>query len=275
MVKLISTQMNKRTYFSKYYFIGLILFLGLNLYAENNLVKEITPYVTNNIKSPGSIVFINAKTYAQLSDDKKTINSFDIASGEKIDKLFDVSNTREAQLSSIEGFALSADMRKILVWTNTEPIYRRSFTAEYYFYDCHSRILKPLSDDFKRTQSAFFSPDSRMIAFVHDNNIYLKKLDYNTQVAVTTDGKKGEIINGATDWTYEEEFGVTQLMAFTSDNTALCYIKSDESLVPYYTLPLYAGACDRNEEFFLYPGEFKYKYPVAGQKNSTVTLHSY
>lgn len=250
------------------------LFITSNA-AENAIVREITPYVTNSIEKPADMTFIDGTTYAQLSADGHTIDVYDIMSGKKTETIFDVANTREAQVGSIEGFIISPDMRKILVWNESEKIYRRSFTAKYYFYDRHSRILKPLSDEFERTQCPFFSPDGRMIAFVHDCNIYLKKLDYNTQVAVTTDGLKGSVINGATDWTYEEEFSTVRLMTFTSDNTTLCYVKSDESDVPSYTLPIYAGYCERDEKYALYPGQFTYKYPVAGQKNSTVSLHSY
>lgn len=242
---------------------------------ENATVREITPYVTNYVHIPGNIVFIDDSRYARLSDDKRTIDIFEAASGKLTETVFDVANTRETVLESIEGFKLSPDRTKIIVWTNSEPVYRRSFTANYYFYDTHSRLLRPVSSEFARIQSPVFSPDSRMIAFVYENNIYLKKLDYNTQVAVTTDGRKGEIINGATDWTYEEEFVTTELMAFSPDNVSLCYIKSDESQVPLYTLPIYAGACNRDERYELYPGQFTYKYPVAGQKNSTVSLHVY
>lgn len=243
--------------------------------AENPIVKEITPYVNKNLKSPGEMVFIDANTYACKSDDGRTIDLFDITSGKKTETIFDVANTREAQIGRIEGFKFSPDMRKILVWNVPEMIYRRSFKARYYFYDRHSRILKPLSDQFAETRDPIFSPDSRMIAFVSDNNVYIRKLDYLTEVAVTDDGKKDEIINGSTDWVYEEEFGTTSIMAFTSDNTALVYLKSNETDVPTYTLPLYAGYCDRKEQYELYPGILSYKYPVAGQKNSVVTLQSY
>lgn len=242
---------------------------------ENPIVKEITPYVTNYLASPQKQSFIDGKSYAQLSDDRRTIDIYDIASGKKSETVFDVANTRESSLDAIEGYILSPDLSKIIVWNSAKAVYRRSFTAAYYVYDRHSRILSPLSKDFARTQCPVFSGDSRMIAFVHDNNIYLRKLDYNTQVAVTTDGCKDKIINGATDWTYEEEFQTTSLMAFSPDNVSLCFVKSNETDVPTYTLPIYGGACQPDERYELYPGTFAYKYPVAGQKNSVVTLHVY
>lgn len=241
----------------------------------NDIVKEITPYVTNYVKTPAPMVFLDDKTYAQLSDDARTVDVYEISSGKKVETLFDVANTREAQISRIEGFVLSNDRKKLIVWNESTPIYRRSVAAAYYVYDTHSRILRPVSTRFAKTRCPMFSPDGRMIAFVAENNIYLKKLDYNTEVAVTTDGVKDEIINGATDWTYEEEFSVTSLMAFTDDNTNLCFVKTNESQVPTYTLPVYGGACEPQTQYELYPGMMKYKYPVAGETNSTVTLHVY
>ncbi len=108
-----------------------------------------------------------------------------------------------------------------------------------------------------------------------DNNIYLKKLDYWTELAVTTDGKVNEIINGVPDWVYEEEFTTSSSMTWAPDNLNLCYIKYDESQVPMFTFPLYEGACNPNPDYALYPGDFTYKYPVAGKPNSVVSVHSY
>ena len=243
--------------------------------AENTIVKEITPYVNKAEKTPATFQFIDENTYAMLSEQKTSIDRYDVTSGKKLETIFSVDNTRQTTIQAIEGFEISADMRKILVWNSTEGIYRRSFKARYFVYDCHSRVLEPLSNEFAITQCAMFSPDSRMIAFVHDNNIYLKKLDYNTQVAVTTDGKVGEIINGATDWTYEEEFQTTALMAFSPDNAVLCYVKTNESDVPSYSLPIYQNNCGGNADARYKPLIQEYKYPTPGENNSTVTVHTY
>ncbi len=122
----------------------------------------------------------------------------------------------------------------------------------------------------------YFLPDGRMVAFVaSDNNIYLKKWDYNTEIAVTTDGVPNKIINGVPDWTYEEEFSTSISMDWASDNQTLCYIRYDESQVPMYSFPLYKGTCQPKNEYELYPGHFSYKYPVAGMPNSNVSVHSY
>jgi dipeptidyl-peptidase-4 len=240
--------------------------------------NDIAPYVSpNNVyKRPAQFTYMpNGTEYALLSSNKRAIETYDIKTGNKTGVLVDLDHVRELQISDISGFIVSPNASKVILYRNVESIYRRSFTAEYYVYDVRSRILDRLSPTFDRTQIPVFSPDSRMVAFVAENNIYVKKLDYNTQVAVTEDGEKGKIINGATDWTYEEEFSTISSLAWSPDNSTLCFVKANESAVPMYTLPIYKGACHPNKEYALYPGSMSYKYPVAGEVNSKVTLHSY
>lgn len=211
-----------------------------------------------------------------LGSDSKTVVATNPKTGVVAETIFDCANTRELTIDDIEGFIISPDGKQLLVYRNREAVYRRSFTAEWYLYDRHSRILRPLSDNFKRQRSPIWSPDSRMVAFVtDDNNIRLRKTDYQTEVAVTTDGAVNSIINGVPDWTYEEEFSVTCSMAWAPDALTLVYLKYNETDVPTYRLTVYEGACDPKTEYALYPGEFAYKYPVAGVQNSKVSLHSY
>ena len=217
----------------------------------------------------------DGKTYLMLSDDKRAIVSYDIKSGEQVSTLVDLSNTRETTLPDVEGFAISADASKVLVWRGSNPIYRNSFEASYYVYEVRSRILRPLSNNFDKQQSPLFSPDGRMVAFVADNNIYVKKLDYGSEVAVTDDGRINNIINGISDWTYEEEFHTTCSMTWAPDNLNLCYLKYDESDVPTYDMQTYRGTCNPQDQYGLYPGTWSYKYPVAGKANSKMSLHSY
>ncbi|MDE7471262.1 MAG: DPP IV N-terminal domain-containing protein, partial [Paramuribaculum sp.] len=217
----------------------------------------------------------DGSTYLQMSEDGKRIVKHDTRTGKELETLMDLTHTRETTLESIQGYQLSPDGSKILVYRNRRSIYRRSFDAEYYVYEIRSRILKPLSTDHPRQRAATFSPNGRMVAFVADNNIYLRKIDYWTEVAVTTDGSYNRIINGVPDWTYEEEFSTAASMTWSPDNRNLCFLRYDETEVPLYSFPLYEGACDAMKQYALYPGEFTYKYPVAGQKNSVVTVHSY
>lgn len=228
-------------------------------------------------ESAGDIVFMpDGISMARLSADRKKIETVDIRSGNITGTLMDLSDTRETVLASVSGFTLSDDASKILVWTDTEPIYRRSFKASYYVYEVRTRLLRPLSKSFAMQRAPRFSPDARMVAFVAENNIYVAKLDYGTEVAVTTDGEPNRIINGVPDWTYEEEFSTDCSMAWAPDNATLCYLRYDEAAVSTYRLTQYDTSCGRSTGgFALYPSEFSYKYPVAGTPNSIVSLHSY
>lgn len=246
--------------------------------ATPAVFDEISKYVEPSAspRVPSAMTFVdNDEAYLQLSVDGKCIVKYETRTGKVVDTIFRVDYTRETTLPSIEGFELSPDGSKILVWTDSREQYRHSFSAKYYFYEIRSRLLRPLSTERERQQAPVFSPDGRMVAYVHDNNIYIKKLDYLSDIAVTTDGKTGEVINGIPDWTYQEEFATTGSMTWTSDNLILCFLKYNETDVPMFSFPLYRGSCPEMPEYSNYPGRFSYKYPVAGQPNSKVTLHAY
>lgn len=265
----------------KIQYLTLALALGLGLSAEaqvSTTVREIAPYVfpQNRAAAPPSFTYApDGNGYLLLSSDGKTIVRYDIATGKEIETVFDVRQTRETSIAAIDGFEMSSNGRYILVYAEKEPIYRHSFKAKYYVYEAHSRILKPLSQNFEKQQSPLVSPDGRMVAFVAENNIYVRKNDYGSEVQVTKDGEKNVRINGIPDWVYEEEFSTNISMAWAPDNLTLCYLSYDESQVPLYTLPLYQGTCDPMNQYEFYPGAYQYKYPVAGEKNSIVRLHSY
>lgn len=257
--------------------LSIAMTAGAAVTQRSAAVGELAPYCAPaNSPSYPSITFMpDGTSYVERSQDGKKLIVKEIASGKELSTLFDVTYTRETELPNFEGFILSPDASKVIVWRESQPIYRRSSTAKYYVYEVRSRLLRPLSKEHERQSIPLFSPDSRMVAFVADNNIYAAKLDYQTEVAVTTDGVKDKIINGAADWTYEEEFSVTSMMTWAPDNLTLCYVRFDESEVPLYTLPLYQGTCNPMDQYRLYPGMMSYKYPVAGEPNSKVTVHSY
>ena len=233
-------------------------------------------YPANAVNSPAGMTYMSdGKSYVALSEDKTQIIRYDIKTGKELGTVLDVTASREYQLDKIGGFQFSPDESHILVYSEAEYIYRRSFVAEYYVYEVRHNVLKPLSQEFKKQRSPIWSPDGRMVAFVADNNIHIRKLDYNTEVAVTTDGEFNKVINGVPDWAYEEEFTTSCSMAWAPDNMTLCYLKYNETEVPLYSFTLYEGYCDPKKEYALYPGSYTYKYPVSGETNSTVTLHSY
>jgi dipeptidyl-peptidase-4 len=205
--------------------------------------------------------------YTMMSSDRKMILKYAYKTGKITDTLFNVVTVRETKLDKIEGYLISNTGYRILVWTNRESIYRRSWKANMYDYDVRRNFLKPLSDTEGKIMIPTFSPDGRMCAFVKDNNIWLKKYDYDTESQVTKDGEAGKILNGVTDWVYEEEFDVTNLMSWSADSKFLAFVKSDESLVPSYSFQQFDGT--------LYPGSYSYKYPKAGENNSVVRVYAY
>ncbi len=252
--------------------------LGVTLPAEAVTTGDIAPYVypENAPDAPSQFTFLaDGKSYLSLADDGTRLVKYDIKTGEETATVIDVAATRDCQVKSIEGYVLSPDESHILIYENAERIYRRSLKAKYYVYEVRHNVLSPLSGNHPLQQSPLWSPDGRMIAFVADNNIYISKLDYKTEVAVTNDGAINRVINGVPDWVYEEEFDTTCSMAWAPDNMTLCYLKYDETDVPLYSFPLYQGTCDPKDRYELYPGSYSYKYPVAGEPNSVVTLHSY
>ena len=213
--------------------------------------------------------------YAQISPDGKRIIAKSFRTGKEAQTLFDVDNTMGEKVKSFDGYIMSPDGKKMLIQTNTERIYRRSFTATYYIYTIATRKLERLSDGGPQ-QVPVWSPDATQIAFVRQNNIYLVKLLYdNAESQVTKDGKFNEIINGIPDWVNEEEFGFNCALTFNADGTMLCWLRYDESRVKTYSLQLFEGAKPAKEEYADYPGLYSYKYPKAGQDNSTVSAWSY
>ncbi|MCF0198930.1 MAG: S9 family peptidase [Bacteroidaceae bacterium] len=219
---------------------------------------------------------LDGESYSQLSPDAKQIIVRSFKNGAPTRVLFDVAETKgKVRLQRIDGYIMSPDEKNILVRTETQPIYRRSKTAVYYIYNVQNRTLVPLSDGGPQ-ECPVFSPDGYMVAFVRQNNIFLVKLLFNnSESQVTKDGEWNKVINGKPDWVNEEEFVTDRSLCFNADNTMLCWIRYDETAVPEFTFPLYQGMKPAQEQYAVYPGSFSYKYPMAGEQNSTVTVHSY
>ena len=205
--------------------------------------------------------------YTMMSSDRKAILKYAYKTGKITDTLFNAKTTRETKLDKIDGYIISNTGYRMLVWTNSESIYRRSWKADVYDYDVRRNFLKPLSDTGGKIMIPTFSPDGRMCAYVKDNNIWLKKFDYDTESQVTKDGETGKILNGITDWVYEEEFRATNLMSWSADSKFLAFVKSDESSVPMFSFQYFEGT--------LYPQTYSYKYPKAGENNSVVGVYAY
>lgn len=217
----------------------------------------------------------DGESYSQISADGKQILRCSFKDGKSIETLFDISSARGPRLASFSGYVMSPDEKHILIETNRKPIYRHSFTAEYFIYNIKNKTLAPLSSGGPQ-ECPRFSPDGNVIAFIRDNNIFLVKLLFNnSESQVTTDGEFNKVLNGKPDWVYEEEFGFSCAYDFSSDSQMLAWIRFDESQVKTFSFPWYQGSNPSMTQYSLYPGEYTYKYPKPGEKNSTVTVHSF
>ena len=173
----------------------------------------------------------DGETYGQMSADGKRVESYSFRTGQRVAVLFDVATARGAKLDQVDDYIMSPDGRRMLIQTQTKPIYRHSFTAVFYIYDIRNNKLEPLSDGGPQ-QTPVFSPDGNQIAFVRDNNIYLVKLLFdNAESQVTKDGKRNEIINGIPDWVYEEEFSNNSSMVLSADYSQMICIRYDGGAV--------------------------------------------
>lgn len=209
----------------------------------------------------------NTNQYTVLNYDRAknsfSVDLYDFATLTKVATLINSSDFKE--LESIDGYTFDATEKKMLIATNSTPIFRHSFTAVYYMYDLNTKKLSKLTD--KAVQEPTFSADGQKIAYAYENNLYVYDNQTNTHSQITTDGKKNSLINGITDWVYEEEFAFVKAYDWNKTGDKIAYIKFDETEVPEFSMDLYNQG--------LYPAQHVFKYPKAGEKNARVSLHIY
>jgi dipeptidyl-peptidase-4 len=209
----------------------------------------------------------NGKEYVVLNYDRKerasTVDVYDYATSEKVRTLV---NTQSLDgIDYIISYELSDDESKMLIATQLQSIYRRSTLGTYYVYDLDSESLELVAD--MPIQEPTFSPDGSKVAYGYNNNIYVRDLASGTTTEVTTDGKKNSIINGITDWVYEEEFGFVRAFDWNAAGTHIAFIRFDETQVPEFSMDVYGKDLYQTQQVF--------KYPKAGEQNATVSLHLY
>lgn len=212
--------------------------------------------------------------YSSVAGRGSAIVKSSYKSGNVVDTLCKLSWIKEVEINGISNYEFSADESQILLVTDQEAIYRRSFTASYYIYDIKGKTTKALSEN-GRQQLATFSPDGSKVAFVRENNIFYVDLAKGKEMQVTTDGKFNHIINGAPDWVYEEEFEFNQAFHWSPDGSTIAYIKFNETNVKEFGMTMFAGTNPTIEENKLYPENRVWKYPKCGEDNSVVSVHAY
>ena len=255
---------------------AVLIFTASHVFSAGKLnLKDITSGVFSSERMTEVKPFNDGETYTQISSDGKQIVRYSFKTGKQVEILFDANNVRGDKLQRIDGYIISPDGLRILIQTQTKPIYRHSFTAVYYIYNIRNNKMEPLSNGGPQ-QTPLFSPDGQQIAFVRDNNIHLVKLLYdNAESQVTKDGKWNEVINGIPDWVNEEEFGNSRAMVFTADSRQICWVRYDESKVKEYSMQMFRGLKPSKEQYAEYPGFYTYKYPIAGETNSEVSVYSF
>ncbi len=252
--------------------ISSLFILGFLLYAINSFAQSKTITLdqiwNNRIFSPDMVFGMNplndGNTYAAI--EKGNLEVYDFTSGDKIKTLVHADDLKAEDSENgiqLRSYTLSKDESKMLIPTETEPIYRRSTKSLYYLFDLKTKKLQALSDNGKQ-QLASFSPDGKKIAFMRDNNLFVKYIESGLEKQITTDGEYNKIINGATDWVYEEEFAFAKAFFWSPDSKKIAFYRFDESEVKEFQMAMYND---------LYPDQYKFKYPKAGEDNAIVSIH--
>jgi dipeptidyl-peptidase-4 len=259
------------------FILSLILLTGLSLSAfsqQKISIEDVQLYGTFRPKGVKGLYSMKDGLHYTTLEDGARIVKYNYKTGDEAGIIFDLTTVENAPIRHFSSYEFSDDETKILLTTDRQPIYRRSFTAQYYIWNLVTKALSPLSEKGKQ-QLATFSPNGERVAFVRDNNLFVKSLKFGTESQVTTDGKANEIINGAPDWVYEEEFSFNKAFAWSPDSKFLAFIRFDETEVPEFSMTLFKGMEPSLDENALYPGQYTFKYPKAGARNSVVSVHVY
>ncbi|AIG31064.1 peptidase S9 [Flavobacterium psychrophilum] len=244
----------------------LFLFASLSAIAQQKITLEEIWGGAFRTKGMTELAALkNTNQYTVLNSDKNSsaIDLYDFATLNKVSTLI---NSKDfSDLQGIDSYTFSSDEKKILIANNTNQIFRHSFLANFYIYDMVNKSLTKIADD--KIQEPTFSPDGSKIAFAKENNLYVYELASKKTTQITTDGKKNAIINGVTDWVYEEEFAFVRAFDWNATSDKIAFIRFDESQVPEFSMNIYGKD--------LYPVTDVFKYPKAGEKNSDVSLHIY
>lgn len=249
--------------------IAAFLFLCFSVVAQEKITVESIYSGAFRAKGMDELQSLkNTNQYTVLNFDRASrsmqIDLYDFATLKKVATLIDSKNHKELA-EGIDSYVFSADEKMILIANSSIPIFRHSFTADYYLYDVTSKSLTKLFDS--QVQEPTFSPDGKKIAYAKENNLYVYDIATKKATQITSDGKKNAIINGITDWVYEEEFAFVRAFDWSADSKKLAFIRFDETEVPEFSMSIF-----RKD---LYPTVETFKYPKAGEKNSTVSLHIY
>ena len=244
--------------------------INTNVTNYTSELKEITlNEIWDGSFSPERMNALNAMNgdfYSLLNTDNSgntTVDKYSYKTLEKVETIVNSLNLKD--VSSFSSYTFNREESSLILGTNFEKIYRRSYTGTFYYYHIATKKITLIGEGI---QEPSFSPDSEKIAYAKNNNIYILDLsNENAATQITTDGKFNEVINGITDWVYEEEFGFVSAFEWSKNSNYLAFLRFNESEVPTFSMDL-VGTDN-------YPQQQVFKYPKAGEKNAVVTLHMY
>ncbi|MCK4745704.1 MAG: S9 family peptidase, partial [Bacteroidales bacterium] len=248
-----------------HFIFPLIMFMGMATFSNGQSESEITLndiYRTRKFM-PRMLRGLNSMNDGEYYSvqNENIIEKFSYKSGELEEILFDAGNFEA--IDQFSGYDFNEDKTRILLETGQEQIYRHSYLAAFYVYDMETGTLVPVSEKGKQ-QLGTFSPTGAQVAFVRENNLYISDLNGSLEKQITFDGVRNEIINGAPDWVYEEEFGFSQGFHWSPDGKKIAFYRFDERRVKEFHMTMFGP---------LYPESYRFKYPKAGEDNSLVTIH--
>ncbi|UFH46888.1 S9 family peptidase [Flavobacterium galactosidilyticum] len=249
--------------------IALFLFVCFTVVGQQKITIDEIYNGTFRTKGMDALQSLkNTNQYTVLNFDRQsrstTIDLYDFATLKKVSTLIDTKSF-PALANGINSYTFDASEKLILIACNTNQIFRHSFTADYYLYNISTKELKKPFDF--QVQEPTLSPDGKKIAYAKGNNLFVYDIASSKTTAITTDGLKNSIINGITDWVYEEEFAFVRAFDWSADSKKVAYIRFDESKVPEFSMSMFKKD--------LYPTIETFKYPKAGENNSVVSLHIY
>ena len=252
-----------RTSFALLFTILVLAGMPVTIHGQN--FKEISladiyqfgkfdPETLEGLNSMKDGIHYSVQTYSR-------IEKYSYKTGEMVEILFDA--TEFGEIGPFTAYQINATEDRILVETEQEQIYRHSYRASYYVYDMRTGTIMPLSENGKQ-QLGTFSPYGSHVAFVRDNNLYIRDLEEARERQITFDGVRNQVINGAPDWVYEEEFAFSQGFSWSPDGKKIAFYRFDERRVKQFHMTMFGP---------LYPEPYEFKYPKAGEENSVVSIH--
>ena len=265
--------MNHKAFYSVC-FLALILFINKPVAYGQSDKKDISlediwlkgTFFARGIDGGKSMADGQHYTLLESSREGVSIKKYKYSDGKEVAELLNTQEESNKALKSFNQYEFSKDEKQILIATETEALYRHSSKSFFYIYDVAQKSFKPVYPTAKQSLAGF-SPDGKRVAFVVENNLYIMEVGTGNTQQITQDGEFNKIINGASDWVYEEEFGFDKAYQWSPDGKHLAYYRFDESEVPEFSMDMFGKD--------LYPTQSRFKYPKAGEANAKVAIFIY